>query len=121
MASPGSDRVDLSTLSFSEIQKLEQEIGVKEFQRKYGDFISSGVSNTTISNAVECKTQNESSLVTNKLKINEKWEPVEMSSKVKPRSHLGKFPLLKPAQIRDPRFDDLSGDFDKKEFEKVIM
>jgi len=115
MARLDSDRVDLSSLSFMEIQELEQQIGVKEFERKYGDFTSSGLSNdskTTVKSNLERKETTKQK----KLSV-EKWEPVEISSKIKPRSGFGKT-QQKTAKIRDPRFDDLSGDFDKTEFEK---
>ena len=126
---------DLLDLSFKEIQDLEREIGLKEFQRRYGEVISNtatkrrpvdgsemsdddtGADGTEGRSSAEKKTKKSGK----KKKLPEKWEPVEMSSKVKPKNLSGpaKPNAQKTAKIRDPRFDDVCGTFDKDLFEKV--
>ena len=133
--------VDLLSLSFKEIQELEGEIGQKEFQRKYSRVLSlasSSGESAPADTADADRTNNNNNNNNNsdngkrdsntlksktpKKKTAEKWEPVEMSSKIKPKStsiHASSKQRLKATGIRDPRFDDVSGDFDEDLFEKV--
>ena len=126
---------DLLDLSFKEIQVLEREIGLKEFQRRYGEVISNTAAKVTSrrpmngsemsdddagADGTEGRSSVEKKKSGKKKKLPEKWEPVEMSSKVKPKnlSGPGKPNAQKTAKIRDPRFDDVCGTFDKDLFEK---
>lgn len=126
---------DLLDLSFKEIQDLEREIGLKEFQKRYGEVISNTAAKVTKRPPVDATETsdddkekdlkeerfNATRKTKKKKKTTEKWEPVELSSKVKPRSlHSGptKPNPQKTAKIRDPRFDDVCGTFDKDLFEK---
>jgi len=136
--------VDLLSLSFKEIQELEGEIGQKEFQRKYNRVLSLAASSlgesaqSDAADADRSTTNNNNNNNNNnsdkedstfsskskrpKKKTAEKWEPVEMSSKIKPKSttslHGSSMQRQKAAGIRDPRFDDVSGAFDEDLFEK---
>jgi len=121
---------DLLSLSFQEIQELEQEIGLKEFQRRYGEVISN-TARQSIRRPVDDeddddddslaqeKTKAKKMKKTEKKRTAEKWEPVEISSKIKPKGFSTSMKQSqKTTKIRDPRFDDTSGTFDKELFEK---
>ena len=116
-----NETVDLSTLSFMEIQELEQEVGLKEFQRRYGDYGFARDLKNSHSKSSDPESVGHSEKKTHKRKKSaEKWEPVEMSSKVKTKKFACKSPQIS-TKIRDPRFDDLSGEYNEKEFEKVSL
>lgn len=106
---------DLMQLSFLEMQALEQEIGVKEFDKR-------------ILGQIEYQSKNDSQNEPAKVKTNhlkkksfakdsKRWDPVEISSKIKPNSKQLKAGT-RDIRIRDPRFDNTSGTFDKDLFAK---
>jgi len=92
-------RNNLSKLSVQEILKIKEELGDKLFNSRW-----SGNSKPAASKQkaiVEFKRDNKN-------------RPKEISSKIKPRNKRMK-PVIEQAK-RDPRFDPLCGEFDKKEF-----
>lgn len=133
---------ELLSLSFGEIQELEREIGLKEFQRRYGETLSNVASAAGPKGDQSRKDEGEADqssinkqnhqLMTksNKKGKNssktEKWEPLEISSKIKPKKHRdfssssssSGHSKSTTTKIRDPRFDDLCGTFDKDLFDK---
>ncbi|XP_035449810.2 ribosomal RNA processing protein 36 homolog [Spodoptera frugiperda] len=89
-------RSQLSTLSFEELQKLKEKIGAKVYKEAlFGK-----------------KPERDAPKV---FKRENKNRPREMSSK-KPVRMLQAIPTVKKKEIRDPRFDPLCGEFDKKQF-----
>lgn len=134
---------ELLSLSFGEIQELEREIGLKEFQRRYGETLSNvasaagpkGDQSRKLDVEADQSSNNKQNhqLMTksnkkgkNSSKI-EKWEPLEISSKIKPKKHRDFSSSSSSStghskstttKIRDPRFDDLCGTFDKDLFDK---
>lgn len=97
---------------------MEQEVGLKEFQRRYGDYGFARDLKNSHSKSSDPESVGHSEKKTQKRKKSaEKWEPVEMSSKVKTKKFACKSPQIS-TKIRDPRFDDLSGEYNEKEFEK---
>ncbi|KAL4720130.1 hypothetical protein ACJJTC_016201 [Scirpophaga incertulas] len=93
-----SIRNELSSLSFEELQKLKQRIGAKVYKEALFGIKSKNAENKP-----------------KVFKRENKNRPREMSSK-KPVSCLLDAPKVKKKEIRDPRFDPLCGEFDKKEF-----
>ncbi|XP_037294171.1 LOW QUALITY PROTEIN: ribosomal RNA processing protein 36 homolog [Manduca sexta] len=88
-------RSQLSTLSFEELQKLKEKIGAKVYKE---------------------------ALFGNKMKDN-KPKVFKRDNKNRPREMSSKKPVpmlqatkVKKKEIRDPRFDPLCGEFDKKQF-----
>lgn len=89
-------RSQLSTLSFEELQKLKEKIGAKVYKEAlFGK-----------------KKEGDAPKI---FKRENKNRPREMSSK-KPVRMLQAIPTVKKKEIRDPRFDPLCGEFDKKQF-----
>ncbi|KAH9630758.1 hypothetical protein HF086_000986 [Spodoptera exigua] len=89
-------RSQLSTLSFEELQKLKEKIGAKVYKEAlFGK-----------------KKESDAPKI---FKRENKNRPREMSSK-KPVRMLQAIPTVKKKEIRDPRFDPLCGEFDKKQF-----
>jgi len=104
---------DLMQLSFLEMQELEQEIGVKEFDKRIlGQIEYQSKNNDSQNEPAKVKTNHLKKK--NFAKDSKKWEPVEISSKIKPNSKQ----LKGDIRIRDPRFDNTSGTFDKDLFAK---
>lgn len=91
-------RSELSTLSFEELQKLKERIGAKVYKE-----------------ALFGKTAKAKQSTVKVFKRENKNRPREMSSK-KPVPMLKSVPVAKKKEIRDPRFDPLCGEFDKKQF-----
>ncbi|XP_068619256.1 ribosomal RNA processing protein 36 homolog [Battus philenor] len=90
---------ELSTLSFEDLQKLKERIGAKVYKE-----------------VVFGKKENAQSGPRNKVfKRENKNRPREMSSK-KPVRMLREVGTTKKIEVRDPRFDPLCGEFDKKQF-----
>ncbi|RVE44601.1 hypothetical protein evm_010739 [Chilo suppressalis] len=93
-----SIRAELSSLSFEELQNLKQKLGAKVYN--------------------EALFGKKDKHVDNKPKVfkrENKNRPREISSK-KPVPFLSAAPAAKKKEIRDPRFDPLCGEFDKKQF-----
>ncbi|KAJ2942062.1 hypothetical protein O0L34_g10980 [Tuta absoluta] len=90
-------RSELSTLSFEELQKLKERIGAKVYNE-----------------ALFGKDEKKKQVTPKVFKRENKNRPREMSSK-KPVSILD-IPKVKKKEVRDPRFDPLCGEFDKKQF-----
>ncbi|XP_072930126.1 ribosomal RNA processing protein 36 homolog [Epargyreus clarus] len=90
-------RSEISTLSFEDLQKLKERIGAKVYKE--------------VVFGKKEKIQNEKKL----FKRENKNRPREMSAKKLVRMLLDVAPVKKK-EIRDPRFDPLCGEFDKKEF-----
>ncbi|PZC71859.1 hypothetical protein B5X24_HaOG212306 [Helicoverpa armigera] len=92
-------RSQLSTLSFEELQKLKEKIGAKVYKE-------------ALFGKADKKKESDGPKV---FKRENKNRPREMSSK-KPVRMLQAVPTVKKKEIRDPRFDPLCGEFDKKQF-----
>ncbi|XP_069744102.1 ribosomal RNA processing protein 36 homolog [Narcine bancroftii] len=90
-------REELSNLSFQELQELQNKVGLKVY-------------NQVVSGSGE-KQHKESR------QRPRKGRPQEMSSK-KPVPFLRNTATVKKRVVRDPRFDDLSGDYNPEIFEK---
>ncbi|XP_063367565.1 ribosomal RNA processing protein 36 homolog [Cydia amplana] len=92
-------RSELSSLSFEELQKLKERIGAKVYKE-----------------AIFGKKDGKIESVKPKVfKRENKNRPREMSAK-KPVSMMIDVPKLRKKEIRDPRFDPLCGEFNKKQF-----
>ncbi|XP_045537744.1 ribosomal RNA processing protein 36 homolog isoform X1 [Papilio machaon] len=90
---------ELSSLSFEDLQKLKERIGAKLYKEVvFGK-----------------KNNPETSPKAKFFKRENKNRPREMSSK-RPVRMLRDTGKVKKTEIRDPRFDPLCGEFDKKEF-----
>ncbi|XP_078591460.1 ribosomal RNA processing protein 36 homolog isoform X1 [Branchiostoma floridae x Branchiostoma japonicum] len=89
---------ELSTMSFEDIQRLRDKIGTKTY-------------NQALHGSNSKRDQNKV------FKRANKNRPVEMSSKCPPPRIRQVVPVKKKIH-RDPRFDDLSGEYDEKIFEK---
>lgn len=92
-------RSQLSTLSFEELQKLKEKIGAKVYKE------------ALFGNANKKKEHDGAKV----FKRENKNRPREMSSK-QPVRMLQAVPTFKKKEIRDPRFDPLCGEFNKKQF-----
>lgn len=91
-------RKELSNMSFEDIMKLQNKVGTKVYnQVAYGS--------------------NRSRQTSKKKRLN-KNRPVEMSAK-KPAPFLRQVVPVRKPTLRDPRFDDLSGDYKPEIFEKT--
>ncbi|CAH2246038.1 ribosomal RNA processing 36 homolog [Pelobates cultripes] len=90
---------ELSTMSFEELIQLQNTVGKKQFQRKVKELGGDRPGKT-------------------KEMQSDKQEPLEMSSK-RPVPYLRKVTHAKKELRRDPRFDDLSGDYKPEVFEKT--
>uniref|UniRef100_A0A1E1WLV3 rRNA biogenesis protein RRP36 n=1 Tax=Pectinophora gossypiella TaxID=13191 RepID=A0A1E1WLV3_PECGO len=92
-------RAELSSLSFEELQKLKERIGAKVYKEAlFG--------------------KNDKQMVKSVPKVfkrENKNRPREMSSK-RPVPMILDVPKVKKKEVRDPRFDPLCGEFNKKEF-----
>ncbi|CAB3246301.1 unnamed protein product [Arctia plantaginis] len=91
-------RSQLTKLTFEELQKLKERIGAKVYKE-----------------ALFGKTEKPKDNASKVFKRENKNRPREMSSK-KPVPLLQSVPVAKKKEVRDPRFDPLCGNFDKKEF-----
>ncbi|XP_037963644.2 ribosomal RNA processing protein 36 homolog [Plutella xylostella] len=93
-------RAELSTLSFEELQKLKEKIGAKVYKE-----------------ALFGSNKKEKDEKPKVFKRENKNRPREMSSK-KPVSMIREVPtkIVHKKEVRDPRFDSLCGEFDKKQF-----
>ncbi|XP_013183453.1 ribosomal RNA processing protein 36 homolog [Amyelois transitella] len=91
-------REELSSLSFEELQKLKERIGAKLYKE-------------ALFGKDDSKKDNSPKV----FKRENKNRPREMSSK-KPVPMLLDVPKVKKREVRDPRFDPLCGEFDKKQF-----
>ncbi|KAF7650578.1 hypothetical protein LDENG_00123450 [Lucifuga dentata] len=91
---------ELSSMSFEDIMKLQNKVGTKAYSE-----IAYGSSSS--------KTPSS-----NKKKRLNKNRPMEISSK-KPTPFLRQVVPVKKANLRDPRFDDLSGEYKPEIFEKT--
>ncbi|KAM3962549.1 ribosomal RNA processing protein 36 homolog [Aphomia sociella] len=91
-------RSELSSLSFEELQKLKEKIGAKVYKE-----------------ALFGKNDETKSEKPKIFKRENKNRPREMSSK-RPVSMLLDVTKVKKREVRDPRFDPLCGEFDKKQF-----
>ncbi|KAI8425325.1 hypothetical protein MSG28_007097 [Choristoneura fumiferana] len=94
-------RSELSSLSFEELQKLKERIGAKVYKEAlFGK-----------------KDANKESAKMKVFKRENKNRPREMSSK-KPVSMMIDVPKVHKAEkeVRDPRFDPLCGEYNKKQF-----
>ncbi|XP_023130049.2 ribosomal RNA processing protein 36 homolog isoform X2 [Amphiprion ocellaris] len=91
-------RKELSNMSFEDIMKLQNKVGTKVYnQVAYGS---------------------DRSRQTSKKKRLNKNRPVEMSAK-KPAPFLRQVVPVRKLTLRDPRFDDLSGEYKPEIFEKT--
>ncbi|KAG7485945.1 hypothetical protein JOB18_021473 [Solea senegalensis] len=90
---------ELSTMSFEDIMKLQKQVGTKVYNKvAYGD--------------------DDKRRASGKKKRRNKNRPMEISAK-KPAPFLRQvIPVRKPT-LRDPRFDDLSGEYKPEIFEKT--
>ncbi|XP_054635702.1 ribosomal RNA processing protein 36 homolog [Dunckerocampus dactyliophorus] len=89
---------ELSNMSFEEVMKLQNEVGTKAYQEvAYG------------------ATKRQQSAKHKRLNKN---RPMEMSSK-KAAPFLRQVVAVKKATLRDPRFDDLSGEYKADIFERT--
>ncbi|XP_059058238.1 ribosomal RNA processing protein 36 homolog [Achroia grisella] len=95
-----SIRAELSTLTFEELQKLKEKIGAKVYKE-----------------ALFGKNDESNHKELKHFKRENKNRPREMSSK-KPVPMFLDAPKIKKREMRDPRFDPLCGEFDKKEFKQ---
>ncbi|KAL0819860.1 hypothetical protein ABMA28_007883 [Loxostege sticticalis] len=91
-------RAELSSLSFEELQKLKERIGAKVYNE-----------------ALFGKKDKQADSKPKVFKRENKNRPREVSSK-KPVPFLLDPPVVKKKEVRDPRFDPLCGEFDKKSF-----
>ncbi|CAH0756180.1 unnamed protein product [Diatraea saccharalis] len=91
-------RAELSSLSFEELQKLKQRIGAKVYNEALF-----GKKDTNLDHKPKV------------FKRENKNRPREISSK-KHVPFLFDAPSVRKKEIRDPRFDPLCGEFDKKKF-----
>ncbi|XP_074647684.1 ribosomal RNA processing protein 36 homolog isoform X2 [Tubulanus polymorphus] len=96
----------LSTMSFEELQKLQERIGSKVFNQA-----TAGGGGKTSRNIAACVNQRT-------FKRANKNRPMEISSKRPTRRLKDGGVAVKRKTIRDPRFDDLSGDYDEKLFQQ---
>ncbi|XP_072912364.1 ribosomal RNA processing protein 36 homolog [Hemitrygon akajei] len=94
----GSVREELSTLSFEELQELQSKVGLKVY------------------NQIVCDSGKEQQK--QQQKCSQKDGPLEMSSK-QPMPFLRRPAAMKKRVVRDPRFDDLSGDYNPEIFDKT--
>ncbi|XP_055492260.1 ribosomal RNA processing protein 36 homolog isoform X1 [Leucoraja erinacea] len=94
----GSMREELSNLSFEELQELQSKVGLKAYNRMVCD------------SGKEQRKERRQSL--------KKDRPMEMSSK-QPVPFLRRPVAVKKGMLRDPRFDDLSGDYNPEIFDKT--
>ncbi|KAK3587747.1 hypothetical protein CHS0354_042702 [Potamilus streckersoni] len=96
---------ELSSLSFEELLKVKEKIGLKVFnQLMYGSKMKSAVTETSKPNK--------------KFKRENKNRPMEMSSK----SNVPRVRQIMPVKkkiARDPRFDDLSGQYNETFFKEA--
>ncbi|CAH1262009.1 ribosomal RNA processing protein 36 homolog [Branchiostoma lanceolatum] len=97
-ANANTMKKELSTMSFEDIQKLRDKIGTKTY-------------NQALNGSSSRRDQSKV------FKRANKNRPVEMSSKMRPPRIRQVAPVKKKIH-RDPRFDDLSGEYDEKIFEK---
>ncbi|XP_041469665.1 ribosomal RNA processing protein 36 homolog [Lytechinus variegatus] len=93
-------RKELSEVPFGELQKLQEKIGSKKYNE-----------------ALFGKQEQKSHDASKPFKRANKNRPREESSK-KPVSRFRNVVEVKKQMARDPRFDDLSGDFREETFEK---
>ncbi|XP_042305029.1 ribosomal RNA processing protein 36 homolog [Sceloporus undulatus] len=91
---------ELSSMSFEEILQLRNQVGMKAYQR------------------MTSEKRAPSSKKPEKRQWPSKDRPLEISAK-KPVSFLRKVVLVKKKVPRDPRFDDLSGEYKPEVFEKT--
>ncbi|KPP78403.1 hypothetical protein Z043_102096 [Scleropages formosus] len=94
-----SSHVELSTMSFEDIMKLQNKVGRKVY------------------NEVAYGEKTEAGPAKKKKRLN-KNRPMEISSK-KPAPFLRQVVPVKKKLLRDPRFDNLSGEFKPEIFEKT--
>ncbi|XP_051880726.1 ribosomal RNA processing protein 36 homolog [Pristis pectinata] len=94
----GSVREELSTLSFEELQELQSKVGLKVY------------------NQIVCDSGKEQH--GGRHKCAQKDRPLEMSSK-QPVPFLRRPAAVKKRVVRDPRFDDLSGNYNPEIFDKT--
>uniref|UniRef100_H2ZXJ0 rRNA biogenesis protein RRP36 n=1 Tax=Latimeria chalumnae TaxID=7897 RepID=H2ZXJ0_LATCH len=96
----GADGKKLSTMSFEELLLLQNKVGTKAFNRiAYG-------------------SQGPEPLRKKHLKRLNKNRPVEISAK-KPAAFLRQVVPVRKRVARDPRFDDLSGEYNPEIFDKT--
>ncbi|XP_078255010.1 ribosomal RNA processing protein 36 homolog isoform X2 [Rhinoraja longicauda] len=96
--SGGSMREELSNLSFEELQELQSKVGLKVYNQMVCD------------SGKEQRKEGRKAL--------RKDRPLEMSSK-QPVSFQRRPVAVKKGVLRDPRFDDLSGDYNPEIFDKT--
>ncbi|XP_058496804.1 ribosomal RNA processing protein 36 homolog [Solea solea] len=90
---------ELSTMSFEDIMKLQKQVGTKVYNKvAYGD--------------------DDKRRATGKKKRRNKNRPMEISAK-KPAPFLRQVVPVRKPTLRDPRFDDLSGEYKPEIFEKT--
>ncbi|XP_014663911.1 PREDICTED: ribosomal RNA processing protein 36 homolog [Priapulus caudatus] len=99
-----SIRAELATMSFEELQKLKETLGVKVYTETLYGKRKKGLEVDAKQTRKDFKRANKN-------------RPTEMSSKIPVGRHKDVFSLKKTI-LRDPRFDDLSGEFNQKIFEK---
>ncbi|XP_043917081.1 ribosomal RNA processing protein 36 homolog [Protopterus annectens] len=93
-------RKELSSMSFEEILQLQNKIGTKLYSQ-----VVYGTESTSAADKKKCKRQNKN-------------RPIEISAK-KPVPFLRPVVAVKKRVSRDPRFDDLSGEYRADIFEKT--
>nr|XP_006818700.1 PREDICTED: ribosomal RNA processing protein 36 homolog isoform X2 [Saccoglossus kowalevskii] len=94
-------RNELSEVTFEELQKLKERVGTKVYKEAI-----LGKNKTTVAEARK-----------KKFKRDNKNRPREMSSKIPVSRYREIIPVKKQVQ-RDPRFDDLSGQYKEEVFNK---
>ena len=101
-------RSELSKMSFEEIQKLKEKIGLKVYNQAIG-----------LAQKQPAEEKNARFHLKEEFKRDNKNRPREMSSKIKVGRHRDVVGLRtgeKHREKRDPRFDSLCGEFDDKIF-----
>ncbi|KAM6972487.1 ribosomal RNA processing protein 36 homolog [Aplochiton taeniatus] len=91
---------ELSSMSFEEVLKLQNAVGTKVFKE-----IAYGTSSKAVQNPTRRKRLNKN-------------RPMEMSAK-RPAPFLRQVAPVKKSVHRDPRFDDLSGEYKPEIFEQT--
>eukprot|EP00062_Callorhinchus_milii_P026119 gi/632987864/ref/XP_007882793.1/ PREDICTED: ribosomal RNA processing protein 36 homolog [Callorhinchus milii] len=121
-----SIKTELSTLSFTELQQLQNRVGMKAFNQMLYRAPSATQSTSAPGKAAtqstsapgKAATQSTSGLGKAAPKRTNKNRPLEMSAKQRV-PFLRKVVPVKKQRARDPRFDDLSGEYKPSIFEKT--
>ncbi|ORX45818.1 DUF947-domain-containing protein, partial [Piromyces finnis] len=111
---------ELSKIPFSQIAKIQQKMGMKEFNKTFSKTSNKSniIKDETISKAKESLKLLRQKRGPQVIKKREnKNRPMEISSK-KPVSRYREVVEIKKKKARDPRFDNLSGKYNEDLFKK---